>query len=341
MDEYQDLLRVSVASAANDHRLGGYEAPPAIISLFLGTELTEILEAIESGEAYGSHEKEVLKVGVHTLPRFPKDTTDRNRTSPFAFTGNKFEFRMLGSSASIADANVVINTAVAEALRRFADELEAAEDFESALHELIRRTIVEHRRVIFNGNGYEESWVQEAARRGLLNLPTTPDCAPCLIAEKNVALFARHRVLSRAELESRYVVMLESYAKVLNIEALTMLEMARREILPAVSGYVRELSQTVALKQQLGGNGLNARYELQTAQRLSALCASALEETEALERALEDIPKGDSLARARHYRDRVLASMNALRAMVDEMETLTDERRWPYPSNGDVLFSVK
>ena len=341
VDEYQDLLRVSVASAANDHRLGGYEAPPAIVSMFLGTELTEILEAIEAGAPYGNHEKEVLKVGVHTLPRFPKDTTDRNRTSPFAFTGNKFEFRMLGSSASIADANVVLNTAVAEEMRLFADELEGAADFESALHELIRRTIVEHKRIIFNGNGYEEAWVTEAARRGLLNLKTTPDCAPCLLAEKNVRLFAEHRVFSRAELASRHEVMLENYAKVLNIEALTMLEMVRRDVLPAVSGYVRALTEGIARKRELGALELDATYETETAQRLSSLIAAAWRSAGDLECALGQAANRSTLETACHYRDAVIPSMNRLRARVDEMEALTDARSWPYPSYGDLLFSVK
>ena len=338
VDEYQDLLRVSVASAGNDHRLGGYEAPPAIVSMFLGTELTEILEAIENDAAYGSHEKEVLKVGVHTLPRFPKDSTDRNRTSPFAFTGNKFEFRMLGSSASIADANVVLNTAVAESLRQFADRLESAADFESALHALIKETIVAHKRIIFNGNGYEEAWIEEAGRRGLLNLKTTPDCVPCLLAEKNVRLFAEHRVLSRAELESRHEIMLENYVKVLNIEALTLLEMVRRDVLPAVSGYVHSLCETAGLKERLGD--LDAAYEIETARRLSALLSQAWRKAECLEAALEQA-QGDTLALARHYRDQVVTAMDGLRAMVDEMETLTDARRWPYPSYGELLFSVK
>ena len=338
VDEYQDLLRVSVASAGNDHRLGGFEAPPAIVSMFLGTELTEILEAIEDDRSYGSHEKEVLKVGVHTLPRFPKDTTDRNRTSPFAFTGNKFEFRMLGSSASIADANIVINTAVAEELRIFADELEAAEDFETTLHDLIRQTIIDHKRIIFNGNGYEDAWVEEAERRGLMNLKTTPDCVPCLLAEKNVELFARHRVFSRTELQSRYEIMLENYVKVLNIEALTMIEMVRREILPAVSGTIRDLTQGVTLKQQLG---IDADYELETARTLSHLQSGAWMRVNDLERALAEGQTRDTHDLAFHYRDRVVVVMNVLRSLVDEMETLVDKQRWPYPSYGDLLFSVK
>ncbi len=338
VDEYQDLLRVSVASAGNDHRLGGYEAPPAIVSMYLGTELTEILAAIEKGAAYGCHEKEVLKVGVHTLPRFPKDTTDRNRTSPFAFTGNKFEFRMLGSSASIADTNTVINTAVAEELRQFADQLEAAEDFESALHALIKRTIVAHKRIIFNGNGYEDAWVQEAEKRGLLNLRTTPDCVPCLLAEKNVELFTRHRVFSRAELEARHQIMLENYVKLVNIEALTMLDMARKDILPAVSSYIRRLADTAIAKKQLGG--IDAEYEVESATRLSELLRAAHHKVHELDDALAEA-RGDSLALACHYRDRILGAMGELRGVVDEMETITAADCWPYPSYGAMLFSVR
>ena len=338
VDEYQDLLRLSVASAGNDHRLGGYEAPPAIVSMYLGTELTEILTAIETDSAYGCHEKEVLKVGVHTLPRFPKDTTDRNRTSPFAFTGNKFEFRMLGSSASIADTNTVINTAVAEELRIFADRLEAAEDFESALHALIKETIVAHRRIIFNGNGYEDAWLEEAEKRGLLNLRATPDCAPCLLADKNVELFTRHRVLSQAELESRREILLENYVKVVNIEARTMLDMARKDILPAVSGYIRRLVDTALSKKQLGG--IDAEYETESAAQLSQLLSEAHRCVHRLDDALANAT-GDSLTLARSYHDGVLSAMIDLRATVDEMEIYTDASCWPYPSYGEMLFSVR
>ena len=338
VDEYQDLLRVSVASAGNDHRLGGFEAPPAIVSMFLGTELTEILEAIEEDKAYGTHEKEVLKVGVHTLPRFPKDTTDRNRTSPFAFTGNKFEFRMLGSSASIADANIMINTAVAEELRLFADELENAPDFEPALQALIRRTIINHKRIIFNGNGYEDAWVEEAARRGLANARTTPDSVPCLLLEKNVQLFDRHNVFSRTELESRHEIMLESYIKVVNIEALTMVEMVKREILPAVSSYVRELAEGAAYKKQLD---ITAEYEIENARTLSLLLNGAWNRVNDLERALSEAQGRNTHEMAFHYRDCVIVVMNVLRSLVDEMETLTDKKHWPYPCYGDLLFNVK
>ena len=339
VDEYQDLLRISVASAANDHRLGGYEAPPAIVSMYLGSELSEILAAIETDTPYGSHEKEVLKVGVHTMPRFPKDTTDRNRTSPFAFTGNKFEFRMLGSSASIADTNTVINTAVAEALRQFADKLEGALDFETALHGLIRQTIIDHKRIIFNGNGYDDAWIAEAEQRGLLNLRSTPDCIPYLLHEKNVKLFTDHRVFSRTELESRHEIMLESYVKMLNIEALTMLDMVRKDILPAVSRYVGQLSQTIVAKHSIGG--IDSTYELETAQQLSELMKTAHRQTGILDTALNTVPSGSSLERAIYYRDNILAAMNELRATVDSMEMRAASDCWPYPSYGDLLFSVK
>ncbi len=337
VDDYQDLLRLSVASAGNDHRLGASEAPPAVVSMYLGSELVDILHAIETDVDYGNHEKEVLKVGVHTLPRFPKDTSDRNRTSPFAFTGNKFEFRMPGSAASIADCNIVINTAVAESLRQFADRLEKADDFEAELHDLIRETIIAHKRILFNGNGYEDAWCIEAEARGLLNLKSTPDCVPYLLADKNVDLFTRHRVFSRAELESRHEVMLEYYAKGLNIEALTMADMVRRDILPAVSDYTRDLAQGAALKNQIG---VAAVYETETAQHLSGLMTDAYEKTQDLEAALINVGSRSSVDQARYYHDCVFAAMNELRVVVDEMETLTDAKRWPYPTYGDLLFSV-
>ncbi|MBR5134164.1 MAG: glutamine synthetase III, partial [Clostridia bacterium] len=244
-DDYQDLLRVSAAGAGNDHRLGAAEAPPAIVSMFLGEELTEILSAIENDTAYDGKEKVLMKVGVHALPRFPKDTTDRNRTSPLAFTGNKFEFRMLGSTASIANPNIVMNTIVAEALSLFADELEQAENFQQSLHDIIVRTVKEHKRIIFNGNGYDNAWVEEAEKRGLLNLRTTPDCLPYFAHEKNIAVFEKHRVFTRQEVLSRCDILLENYCKIIHIEALTMLDMAQKDILPAATAYIKELSETV------------------------------------------------------------------------------------------------
>lgn len=339
VDDYQDMLRISVTSASNDLRLGAAEAPPAIVSMFLGEELEEILEAIEKDEPYGGKEKELIKVGVHALPKFPKDTTDRNRTSPFAFTGNKFEFRMLGSSASISGANVVINTAVAESLRQYADALEGSTDFENDLHELIRSVIRKHKRIIFSGNGYGDEWVREAEKRGLLNLPTTPDCVPHYLAMKNVELFARHRVYTEIELAARYKMKLDNYCKVLHIEALTMLDMARQDILPAVSAFAKELCDTATAKNVLG---VEAVYETETAARVSKLTTAVLTEVRTLEKASDDAEElADVLTRACAYKDNVLSAMSALRESVDELETLTARKYWPYPNYGDLLFSVK
>ncbi len=339
VDDYADLLRVSVATAGNDHRLGGFEAPPAIISMFLGTELTEILEAIETDAPYGSREKTVLKVGVHVLPRFARDTTDRNRTSPFAFTGNKFEFRMPGAGMSISAANTMINVTVAESLRLFADELEGAQDVDQALHDLIRRTVAQHKRVIFNGNGYDAAWVEEAEKRGLLNLATTPDAIPYLLLEKNVALLERHRVYSRVEVQSRAEVMADKYCRVLEVEANTMSEIVRRDVLPAVCSYTRNLSYTAASKKTLG---VGVGYEMELCTKLSALMAQAMERVGDLERALQGSGQDDTaLGRAVYFRDNVFSAQRRLREVVDEMETLTSAKYWPYPSYGDLLFSVR
>ena len=341
VDDYQDLLRISVASAGNDHRLGANEAPPAVVSMFLGTELTAILDAIESDTAYDAKEKELLKIGVHVLPKFPKDTTDRNRTSPFAFTGNKFEFRMLGSAASISDANIVLNTAVAESLRQYADTLEGASDFESALHDLIRDTIAKHKRIIFNGNGYDASWLAEAEKRGLLNLKATPDCVPYLLLKKNIALFTTHKIYSEAELHARYEIMLENYCKVLRIEALTMLDMVSTDILPAVSEYSSKLMKTAAEKKSLLSAAAGA-YELKTASKLSELTDTAASEAAALDEALLQAGEiADAGQAAKFYQEHVFRDMTQLRLTVDEMETLTSRAYWPYPSYGDLLFSVR
>ncbi len=341
VDDYQDMLRLCVASAGNDHRLGANEAPPAIVSIFIGTELENILSAIEREEPYGGTEKELIKVGVHVLPKFPRDTTDRNRTSPFAFTGNKFEFRMLGSSQSISGPNVVLNTAVAESLRQYAECLENAEDFEAELHDLICEVIRKHRRIIFNGNGYDEAWVQEAERRGLLNLKSTPDCVPCYLAEKNIALFTRHRVYSETEIRARYEIKLETYCKVLHIEASTMLDMVWKDILPAVSAYSRTLAETALAKRALD-ESIDTGFEREGVMRTSALTAAAAEKARTLENALFEV-RGlhDTLEQAHFYRDVVFAAMNELRIVVDELETLTSAKFWPYPSYGDLLFSVK
>ena len=338
VDDYQDMLRICVASAGNDHRLGANEAPPAVLSIFVGTELESILEAIERDEPYGGKEKEQIKVGVHVLPKFPKDTTDRNRTSPFAFTGNKFEFRMLGSAQSISGPNVVLNTAVAESLRQYADILEQAEDFESALHDLIRNVIREHKRILFNGNGYDDAWLKEAERRGLLNLRSTPDCVPYYLAEKNIELFCKHRVYSETELRARYEIKLDSYCKVLRIEALTMLDMVWKDILPAVSAYSKQLAETALSKKELG---LDCSFEKDLATRLTAQMNLAALKARTLEYAMMDVKTfTDSLELARYYRDAVLRAMNELRIVVDELETNTASAFWPYPSYGDILFSV-
>ena len=341
VDDYQDMLRISVASAGNDHRLGANEAPPAVMSMFLGTELESILSAIEKDEPYGGKEKELIKVGVHVLPKFPKDNTDRNRTSPFAFTGNKFEFRMLGSAASISGANVVLNTAVAESLRQYADILENSKDFENDLHELIKSVIAKHKRIIFNGNGYDDAWIEEAERRGLLNLKSTPDCVPYYLAEKNVDLFTRHKIYTHVELHSRYEIKLDGYCKVLHIEALTMLDMVWKDILPAVSAYSKKLADTALAKKSLS-DSIDCSFETELAAKISTLTAEAVKKTQALEYAVMDVKNyEDTLELARFYKDTVFAAMNELRIVVDELETHTAAEYWPYPSYGDILFSVK
>ena len=339
VDENQDLLRASVASAGNDHRLGGCEAPPPIISIFLGDELTEILEALEAGADYSGREKTLMTVGVHALPKFPRDTTDRNRTSPFASTGNKFEFRSLGSSASVSDANVVLNTIVAESLRQFADELETAADFRGSLHDLIVRTIREHKRIIFNGNNYSSEWVEEAAKRGLLSLPSTVDALPCYTADKNIRLFELHRVLSESELRSRRDIGLDSYAKMINIEAETMLMMARRQILPAVLKYSGILSSSLVSVKAAGFSFSNVPA------LLSDLCGEIdrlKDSVDALAEALSFRPETDiPLDAARYMHDCVLPAMAALRASADRLECITDRSCWPFPTYDELLFSIQ
>ena len=341
VDDYQDLLRISIASAGNDHRLGAQEAPPAIVSMFLGEELTAILESIEAGESYGAKEEQLLKVGVHVLPRFPKDTTDRNRTSPFAFTGNKFEFRMLGSSASVAGPNTTLNTAVAEVLCCFADELEKADDFENALHNLIKRVIKEHKRIIFNGNGYDDAWIAEAKSRGLLNLQSTPDCLPYMLHDKNVALFTKHGVYSEAEIKAHYEIKNEKYCKYLNIEVLTMIDMTKKDILPCVSRQIHELADTYAAKKAIS-NSIDVSYEATIISKLSSLSAKAFEAVRELEecsKIVKAIEETD--AAACYYKINIIPVMNELRSYVDEMETLCPSDSWCYPSYGDLLFSVR
>ncbi len=340
VDDYQDLLRISVASAGNDHRLGAHEAPPAVVSIFLGDELTDILESIEKDVPYDVKEKELLRVGVHTMPKFPKDTTDRNRTSPFAFTGNKFEFRMLGSSASVSDPNTAINTAVAEILKQFADELENATNFEAAIHDLIKRVITEHKRIIFNGNGYDDKWLAEAKARGLHNLKTTPDALPHFVDGKNVALFAGHKVYTEREMHSRLEILLQSYCNLINIEGKTMVEMTRKEILPAVSEYSQLLSNTALSKQALIAD-LDCAYERETLTEISNLVASAHEQVKALEKALAGAKKAEGAQKLSvYYKDKVLPVMGKLRKAVDGLEQLVSEDFWPMPTYGDLLFSI-
>jgi len=340
VDDYQDLLRLSVASAGNDHRLGANEAPPAIVSMFLGEELTEILDAIENDALYVGKGNTHMEIGVTVLPHFPKDKTDRNRTSPYAFTGNKFEFRMLGSSFSIAGPIIVLNTIVAEVLRQFADELENSADFKADLSRLIKRTIKEHKRVIFNGNGYDQSWVEEAERRGLLNLKTTPEALPAFIHPKNVEVFTRHKVFTEQEIHSRYDILLENYCKTINIEALTMIDMVNRLVTPAVIEYENELAELVLRKRQICPD-MPASPEENLLRRISELA-------ECLEKRLEHLTEEtvavrqikDILELARAYRERVYMAMSELRLVVDELETLVGSRYWRIPTYAEILYSV-
>ena len=341
VDDYQDLLRLSVATAGNDHRLGANEAPPAIISVFLGDELTGILEAIKNDTPYQGQEKVTMKLGVHSLPKFSRDNTDRNRTSPFAFTGNKFEFRSLGSSNSIACCNIMLNAAVAESLKEYADRLEGADDFEGALHALIRETIRKHERILFNGNGYGEEWVKEATEvRGLLNLKTTADAMPHLLDPKNREMLTGQKVFTETELTSRCEIMLENYCKTVNIEGHTMADMVRKNYLPAIEEYLYSLAKTASLKKAVSGS-VKCGYETAAIGRLSELSDCILERTERLEKALEAL-KGyaDILQTSEAVRDDVLPAMEELRKYVDEAEMLVSEKCWPFPSYGKLLFSV-
>ena len=340
VDEYQDLLRISVASAGNDHRLGANEAPPAIVSMFLGDELSEILECLEQGKPYGVHEKQKMEIGVTVLPEFNKDTTDRNRTSPFAFTGNKFEFRMLGSSESIACANIMLNTAVAEELSQFADILEKSRDLQGDIQKLMLKAIKEHKRIIFNGNGYDDSWVKEAEKRGLLNLKSTPEALIHLVDKKNLDLFKKHSVFSEVEARSRFEIQNENYTKIINIEALTMLDMAKKDILPAGSAYAKELADTIIAKKAVGG--VEDSYESDLLKKVSALTSCIYSKVQALEK---DVVNAKSISGtselALYYRNTVFAAMNELRANVDELEGYVPKEKWPFPSYGDILYSVR
>lgn len=340
VDEYQDLLRVSVASAGNDHRLGANEAPPAIVSMFVGEELAEILEALETECAYKSKQKRSMEIGVNVLPHFPKDTTDRNRTSPFAFTGNKFEFRMLGSAFSIAGPNIVLNTVVAEVLGQFADILEKAEDFTAALNTLIKKTIREHKRIIFNGNNYADEWVREAERRGLSNLRTTVDALPAFVSPKSIEVFTRHHVFTEKEIRSRYEILLENYCKTLHIEALTMIDIVKREIIPACVGYQNELSGLLVNKKSLGG--YNSGLEDALLKKISALSTCLIDKLDMLENAMLGTKShhSDPLELAAYYREKVFGAMSELRLIVDELETLVSKKYWKLPGYAEILYSV-
>ncbi len=342
VDDYQDLLRMSVATAGNDHRLGANEAPPAVVSIFLGDELTAVLDAIENDTPYAGAEKTVMRLGVHTLPKFTRDTTDRNRTSPFAFTGNKFEFRMLGSANSIATTNIMINSAVAESLKIYADRLEGADDFETALHDMIKKTIKDHKRIIFNGNGYDDAWIKEATEvRGLLNLKTTPDAYKTLLEKKNIDLLTSHKVFSLAEIKARYDTGLENYSKSVNIEGLTMVDMADKEIIPAIEEYIKDLSLSVTAKKAAVA-AVSCRYETGLIEKLSDIVEKAHDASDALKASLDKYKTiSDDTEAAFFIKDDVIEKMAELRKYCDEGETLTAKKYWPFPTYSDLMFGVK
>lgn len=338
VDEHQDLLRLSVASAGNDHRLGANEAPPAIISIFLGDQLTNILQAIENDDSYTEDANDRMRVGIDILPKIKKDSTDRNRTSPFAFTGNRFEFRMPGSSASIAGCNIMLNTAVADVLSEMADILEKADDFDATLHNLIKETYKKHKRIIFNGNGYDDAWVEEAEKRGLYNLKSTPDALPYSVKPENIALFERQHVLNKAEVLSRYEINMEEYTKIINIEALTMLDMAKKDILPSVSRFTKTLLETISSKKALG---IDASYEEGFVQKISSKLKEAYTALEDLDSKTKTFSEIEDFEKAAFYvRDEIIPAMDALREPCDVMETLTDASEWPFPTYGKLLYGI-
>ena len=341
VDDYQDLLRIAVASAGNDHRLGANEAPPAVVSIFLGDELNAVLEALETDTPYEGIEKIQMKLGVDVLPKFSRDTTDRNRTSPFAFTGNKFEFRMVGSSDSISCTNIMLNSAVAESLKVYADKLESSKNFDVTLHDLLQTTIREHKRIIFNGNGYDDAWIQEATeKRGLLNYRTTPDCLPHLLDEKNVKMLTGQGVFTEAELKSRLEISLENYCKTIVIEANTMVSMARTEIAPAIEAYLTEIAKAAMTKKELDPT-LPRTYETELIQKLSTLTVQIAARTDELEQAVLDLEQAESMEQEAYaIRDSILPKMCQLRLPCDEAETLMARKYWPFPTYGDLLFGV-
>ena len=340
VDEYQDLLRVSVASAGNDHRLGANEAPPAIVSAFLGSELTAILEAIEKGEEYNSDGEKFMQIGGNVIPLFAQDTTDRNRTSPFAFTGNKFEFRMLGSAFSISGPNIVLNTIVAEELEQFADTIEKAADKDAAIKALIKETITAHKRIIFNGDGYTDAWVEEAKMRGLLNLKSTPEAIPCLLAKKNIELFTKHNIFTEAEIHARTEILLENYAKTIRIEGLCLAEMIAKDLLPSASAAASDLAATIANKK-MAGLDVEGTYELETIKKISALSTALCQKVAGLEKALAAaaaVEGGEEIAN--YYHENVFAPMLDIRAAADELEPMISEKYLTYPTYGQLLFGV-
>lgn len=340
VDDYQDLLRLSVATAGNDHRLGANEAPPAVISMFLGEELSAVLEAIENDKPYSAREKKQMKLGVDVLPKFIKDTTDRNRTSPFAFTGNKFEFRMLGSSNSIACANMMLNAAVAESLKQYADKLEGAQDFKAKLQEVIKKTIKDHKRIIFNGNGYDDEWIAEAERRGLSNYKTTADCMPHLLDKKNADMLISHGIFTKEELESRCEIMLENYCKTVIIEANTMTDMAKKQILPAIEKYVGELCDTV-IKKKTVSEKVECMFETKTISKLSTISDAMFDMAGELEgEVIKAKEESDVVCESAKIRDLVLPAMSRLRLLADEAETVCSKECWPFPTYGELLFGV-
>lgn len=341
VDEYQDLLRISISSAGNDHRLGGNEAPPAIVSMFIGEQLEAILEAYEHDDAYSETKKEKMEIGAHVIPSFTKDKTDRNRTSPFAFTGNKFEFRMLGSSASVAEPNVVLNTIVAEELRQFADELEGADNFDKTLHTIIQKTVKDHKRIIFNGNNYSDEWVAEAERRGLSNYTTTPEALPHFVDKKNIDLYTKHGIYTETEMHSRCEILLENYGKIINIEARTLLEMIRKDIIPAVCAYTKELSDT-AMSKRAFCSGFNVEVEFELVEELSELTYELNEKSKELAKTRKEAKKivDNMEEKAVFYRDKVLAAMDDARKIIDRMEAIASHEFWPYPTYSELLFNV-
>ena len=340
VDEYQDLLRVSVASAGNDHRLGANEAPPAIVSAFLGSELTAILEAIEKGEEYNSDGEKLMQIGGNVIPLFAQDTTDRNRTSPFAFTGNKFEFRMLGSAFSISGPNIILNTIVAEELDQFADTIEKAADKDAAIKALIKKTITAHKRIIFNGDGYTDAWVEEAKMRGLLNLKSTPEAIPCLLAKKNIDLFTKHSIFTEAEIHARTEILLENYAKTIRIEGLCLAEMIAKDLLPSASAAASDLAATIANKK-MAGLDVEGTYELETIKKITALSTALCQKVASLEKALAAaaaVSGGEEIAN--YYHENVFAPMLDIRAAADELEPMISEKYLTYPTYGPLLFGV-